>query len=456
MLGLALPALAQQYLYLLVRFSDQYIAGCFKLADESQREVYLASLNTAGYLYWFVSSYTILVSVGATALVARFTGGNDWPLARRASGQSILLALAFGVVGALAGLTELSSLVEALQLRGDAALFCVQFLTPLAIVLPFQIVESACISCFAGAGDTRTGLKVLGFIAVLNIPLAWTLSVGVGPWPGFGFVGIAIGTGLSHVAGCVILLVLLGKGRSGLKLGRADLRPDFGLLRRLLRVSVPAGIDSLSVAVCQLWFLRLVNQLGNTAAAAHGIAIQWEALGYLAGGAFGTAAMTLVGQNLGALNPARAGRGAAVSLLFGVGVMVAMGLAFVVLAEPMFRLFCRQDQTLAVIEEGVPVLRLIACCMPALATQIIFTSALRGAGDTRVPILISWFGFLGVRIPLAYLLTGHPIPLSPFGELELRNMGLFGAWVAMCIDIWVRGTFFAIRFWRGKWKRHEV
>jgi Na+-driven multidrug efflux pump len=94
--------------------------------------------------------------------------------------------------------------------------------------------------------------------------------------------------------------------------------------------------------------------------------------------------------------------------------------------------------------------------MPALATQIIFTSALRGAGDTRVPILISWFGFLGVRIPLAYLLTGHPIPLSPFGELELRNMGLFGAWVAMCIDIWVRGTFFAIRFWRGKWKRHEV
>ena len=82
--------------------------------------------------------------------------------------------------------------------------------------------------------------------------------------------------------------------------------------------------------------------------------------------------------------------------------------------------------------------------MPALAAQIVFTSALRGAGDTRVPVLISWLGFLGVRIPLAYLLTGP------------ADLGLFGAWVAMCADIWVRGAFFAARFAGGRWKRIEV
>ena len=84
--------------------------------------------------------------------------------------------------------------------------------------------------------------------------------------------------------------------------------PDVPLIRRLLRVSVPAAVDSLSVAACQLWFLSIVNRLGTTAAAAHGIALQWEALGYLAGAAFGTAAMTLVGQNLGAERPGEAAR----------------------------------------------------------------------------------------------------------------------------------------------------
>src|SRR6478752_3357410 len=95
-LALALPALAQQYLYLVVRLSDQYLADHFELPDPAKRPTYLAALATAGYLYWFVSSYTIIVSVGATALVARFVGAKDWSLAHRATGQSILLAFTFG------------------------------------------------------------------------------------------------------------------------------------------------------------------------------------------------------------------------------------------------------------------------------------------------------------------------------------------------------------------------
>ena len=79
------------------------------------------------------------------------------------------------------------------------------FLTPLAVLLPFQITEAACVACLAGAGDTRTGLKVLGGVAVLNVPLAWGLGFGVGPVPALGFVGISLGTGLSHLVGCVVL-----------------------------------------------------------------------------------------------------------------------------------------------------------------------------------------------------------------------------------------------------------
>jgi Na+-driven multidrug efflux pump len=83
--------------------------------------------------------------------------------------------------------------------------------------------------------------------------------------------------------------------------------------------------------------------------------------------------------------------------------------------------------------------------MPALASTMIFTAALRGAGDTRVPVLFSLTGFLVVRIPLAYLLTA---PAYEFG--------LYGAWLAMAADLYVRGAFFAWRYVSGRWKRSKV
>ncbi len=455
-LALALPALAQQYLHLVVQLSDQFLAGRFELPDPAARVGYLSALNTAGYLYWFVSSYTVLVSVGSTALVARFVGAKDWPMAKHATGQAVLLAVVIGVVGSIAAVLGLPSLIDALNLKGDAGRVCVEFLMPLAALLAFQITESACAACLAGAGDTRTGLKVLGLVAVLNVPLAWGLCFGVGPLPGMGFVGIALGTGLSHVIGCITLLVILARGKSGLRLTLPNLVPDFPLIYRLLRVSVPAAIDSLSAAFCQLWFLSLVNKLGDTAASAHGIALRWEALGFLSGAAFGTAAMTLVGQNLGARTPDRAARSGWTAYAIGGGVMSFMGLLFVLLAEPMFRLFCPDPHLQPIIDAGVPALRLIACAMPALACLIIFTAALRGAGDSRVPVLFSWVGFLCVRIPLAYLLTAPQVNLGRLGVVPGYDMGLLGAWVAMCTDIWVRGVFFGLRFASGKWKKIEV
>src|SRR5437763_15399068 len=117
-LALALPALAQQYLHLVVQLSDQFLAGRCPVPDGLDRKQYLSALTTAGYLYWFVSSYTVLVSVGGTALVARFVGAADWPLANRAAGQAVLLAVVLGAAGAGGALLGLSSLIDALKLAG--------------------------------------------------------------------------------------------------------------------------------------------------------------------------------------------------------------------------------------------------------------------------------------------------------------------------------------------------
>src|SRR5439155_9678461 len=253
--------------------------------------------------------------------------------------------------------------------------------------------EVAGVACLVGAGDTRTGLFVQGGVAVTNVALAWSLCRGVGPFPGLGFEGVPLGTAISYALAACAVMAVLARGRAGLKLVIAGFRPEFSLLYRLLRVSVPAAIDSFSLVAGQFWFLHIVNSLGVTAASAHGIAIGWEALGYLSGHAFGTAAITLVGQALGARQPALASKSGWTAFALGCGVMSLMAVVFFVLAPGMFWVFCQDPAQQPVIDLGVPVLRLIAFAMPALACTIIFTAALRGAGDTRVPVLFTWVGF---------------------------------------------------------------
>ena len=479
---LAWPALAQQMLHFIVGLSDLFLASFFPLVPMPEqveaagwqlvavalsgqaapgagavsalaveattqaawkimaRQVaYQSAQNTANYLIWFIASSTVLVSVGSTALVSRFLGGGDRERATHATNQSLLLAAAIGLTGTAIGFASLRPVLALVQLHGDAAQFAVEYLTPVLALLVFQIVEQAGIACLAGAGDTRSGLWVLGGVAVINVPFAW------GFFHIWGFAGIALGTAVSHMLGCLAVLTLLGRGRAGLRLSLRHLWPDADLQRRLLWVSVPAGVDSLSIAASQLWFLAIVNQLGDVASTAHGIAIRWEGLAYLSGTAFGVAAMTLIGQNLGAGQPGRAAHVGWVAFGLGCAVMNAMAVGFYVLAPEMFGVFCQRAEQADVMRVGVPVLQLVAFATPAMACCIIFSAALRGAGDTLVPVLFTWFGFLAVRIPLAYWLTSTAM-----------GLGLYGAWLAMFADLVVRGAMFLARYASGRWQTIRV
>jgi putative MATE family efflux protein len=337
--------------------------------------------------------------------------------------------------------------MQAVGLNDETRKIALDYLWPLMFILAIQMIETGGIACLVGAGDTRTGLLILLTVAIVNCPVAYSLSTGAWGMPNWGFEGIAYGTASAHAAGGCVILALLFVGRSGLKLRLQDFLPDLAMIKRLLKVSVPAAADSLSVAVCQLWFLRIVNSLGSAAAAGHGIALRWEGLGYLSGAAFSAAGSSLVSRNLGAKQPAEAAKGGFLALGIGAIVMTIWGIVFATLARPMSELYVdanSQDRE-QVITSSVTALRTIAVVMPWLACAIILTGCLRGAGDTRVPVIFTWVGFLGVRIPLGYLLTA-PV----FG------LGIFGIWLAMNADIVLRGSLIFLRFLSGKWKRIKV
>jgi putative MATE family efflux protein len=454
-LALAGPALAQQWLLIAVNLSDRLLAGRFLRVPADVQAATQAAQTTANYLAWFLLSYAVLVSVGATTLVAHLTGAGDRKGAVRVTNQAVLLGFVLGLLGAAVGLASLPAVLGWLHLHGTAADLAEAYLRPLFLVLPIQMAGTAGVACLVGAGDTRTGLWVLGGVALLNLPLAWGFFHGVAPLPGLGFVGIAVGTALSQGLGGVVVLGVLLRGRAGLSLHARLLRPRWGLLRRILRISVPAAADSLSMAIGYLWFLGIVNALGDVAAAAHGIALTWEALAFQSGSAFGTAAIALVGQHLGAGRPERAARAGWMAFGLGTAVMLTMGVLFFILAVPMFHVFCPHASQDRIVEAGVPVLRLVAFGTPALASTMVLLYALRGAGDTRFPVLFTWLGFFVVRIPLAYLWTAEP-PALAWAIAPEGGAGLFGAWLAMLADMYLRGLLVLGRWAGGRWRRMRV
>ena len=344
-LWLSAPVLVEQGLAYLVGLSDTILTGRYLSED------YLAAVTVSTYLLWFLGSLMTIISVGATALVARLTGAREPEAANRVCQQAVGLALMFGTAVLIAGEILAPSLIRALNLEGRAAGAATMFLRVLLLVMPFLALATAGFACLRGVGDTRTGMWVMMAVNAVNVTLTWSLVRGWGPIPRLGFPGIAIGTAVSEVVGGLAVLVVLLRGRSGLKLHFGSLLPVWRDVRRILRISLPAAGESLTNVFCQLWFLGLINRLGPTATAAHGVAIRCEALAFLTVTAFSISASTLTGQYLGAGRPDLAARAAKTAWGIGLVVLSVVGTLLYFQGGAMFDLFLGGRQP-AVVREG--------------------------------------------------------------------------------------------------------
>ena len=450
MLKLALPVLVESLLVMLVGLVDLFLTGRFL---ETR---HMAAIGLMAYLLWMIPCIFSIVAIGATAMVARFTGAGSHGEARHTTNQSLLAGtvLAALVIGPIWRFGP--ALLELMQLPADALAPAQLYLDYVIPVIPAIMVQVIGTACLRGAGDMMSGFITMAIVNVVNISVGTCLVIGIGPFPEMGWEGLAIGTASGYLVGGLIIMVLLLKGRAGLSLHRRLLRPRFSLIRRILRIGIPGGADTLFVVFCHLWFLSVINSLGTLAAATHGIGVRIESLAYLPGSAFAVAATTLTGQFLGAGKPDQATRCALLSCLVGGSVMLGAGYLFFFEAEMLTSIFAG-EQTRQATEGAIPLLQLVAISMPSLALVIILNGALRGAGDTRIPLIFTVVGLVGIRIPLAYYLA-WPEMTIPILNITVAGqaMGLIGAWYAMVADVVLRSLLVVGRFWQGGWRNIKV
>lgn len=450
MLWLALPVLLEQILAMLVGLSDRILTGFYLETS------HLAAINLMAYVLWLMYEMFAVVAIGGTAMVARFVGAGDVETAKRVTNQAILVGAVMAVMATAFWMLAGPWAVNVLQMEGQAAAQALTYIRYVLPAIPLIMIQAVGIACLRGAGDMVAGLVTMAIVNLVNVIVSWSLVLGVGPLPTLGWKGIAVGTATGFAVGGLIVLWLLLRGRSGLALRRALLVPDLELIRRLLRIGLPGGADTLSVIACQLWFVAIVNRLGDTAAAAHGVAIGIESVAFLPGVAFQAAAATLAGQYLGAGDHRKATRSVVMACLVGGGLMMSIGMVFYGFSEqlPHLLLASRHADVAAL---TAPLLEIIGLAMPALALTMILSGALRGAGDTRWPLLFSVIGMLGVRLPLAYWFALESVQL-PGTAVAVTGWGLgvVGAWYAMAADLAVRAVLILYRFSHGRWKQIRV
>ncbi len=226
-----------------------------------------------------------------------------------------------------------------------------------------------------------------------------------------------------------------------LRPGAASFRPDRDIIRRILRIGYPAALEGTLFQVGLMAFMRLLGIYGTAAVAAYNVGAQILALSFLPGIGFGTAAATLVGQHLGAGDPASAARSAWRSLGGAVAIMSGMGLLLIALAEPIARLFTDDAEVVALTVEFI---WLLGAVQPLMAVEFVIGNALRGAGDTRFPLLVIFVGLFCFRL-LPAAIAAH------YFEAPLTLV-----WGMLVFDYLVKAVLLLGRFQRGRWKKMEV
>jgi len=440
LLILAFPVIFEQMAHTVVGLTDTWLAN--NLPEHSTAAT--AAVGNIAYVLWFIGLIVSAVGTGSTALIARARGARHRRLANSVCGQSVTASVVMGVL--LAGIIYLwaGPLVNLMGLSAEANTYAVSYLRMLTISIPFTTLMFTANACLRGAGDTRTPAIAMIVLDVLNVVFSFSLTYGWLGLPKMGFEGIAIGTVIAYIAGGVLLFIVLLSGRGGIRLHAHRLRPHWHTMRRILRIGIPSGMEGLLIWIANISVVVVINSMDKTsvASAAHMNAVRIEAISYLPGYAFAMAAATMVGHALGAKDPARAARATWLAYAVGGGIMTLCGVFFIFSANWLAGLMLPDQPQTA--ELTAQCLRLAGFIQAGFSAAMIFSGALRGAGDTLACMALNLLSIIGIR------LTGVLIVVLVFKQ------GLFGVWCVLCGELVIRGLLVFSRFARGKWKHVEV
>ncbi len=430
--SLSIPAVMAQISSVIMEYVDASMVG--RLGADASAAIGLVSSTT-----WLLGGICGAASMGFRVLAAQKIGAKRDEEARSVMRHGLLAVLIFNCL--MTGLSLLISsplpgwLGGGSAIRADASRYFFVY-SFMCLVMGMDVAVGGMLQ---SSGNMRVPsiLNILkcflnvAFNALLIFPSTKVFGVAL-PGAGLGVTGAALGTVFSELCCLLPMLWFLLVRSPSLHLRRGEHSPvNKQEMLKAVRISLPVAAESVVMGGAYVVSTKIVAPLGNIALAANSFAVTAEGLCYMPGYGISAAATTLIGQSIGAGRRELTRRLGLITTHFGIAVMTVSGLLMYIFAPQMMG-FLTPDP--AIRDLGVHVLRIEAFAEPMFAASIVATGVFRGTGDTFVPTLMNLFSMWAVRLPLAALLAGP--------------MGLTGVWIAMAIELCVRGGLLEARLVR--------
>jgi putative MATE family efflux protein len=430
--SLAVPATIESALQTTVRLMDTYWMG--RVGGMA-----VASVAMATALRMVLISPMMGLSMGGQAIVSRYVGERDQERADRAVMQVLLLIALFTLPITVLGYTLTPALLRLMGASEAVLPNATAFLRIIWGGLFFMECLPTMCGVLKGAGRPEYTLRInMLNMAVLGIaePI---LALGLGPVPAMGIRGAALASVMGAASGVLGVMLILGTGQAGVRLHLRDIRPDWTMMKRVLRISIPASVERFSPNLGAATFMRLISYFGDQVLTAYSIFHQIYGFFQAATMGAGLASATMVGQNLGAGKPERAEQ-AAKSGAKGA-TMVSLVLYGTLALAPQVALV-RFTQDPVVINAAALAIRVTVIGSAIRGFGQVMGRSLAGAGDAVSPMAASIGALWIVQLPVAWLLSGL--------------LGPLGIWIGMVLGDTAHAIATTWRFGQGKWKAIRV
>jgi putative MATE family efflux protein len=415
------------------------VVDVFWVARLGADAITTVGLTETGLVLLFVIALGL--SMGATALVARRIGEKDEASAGLVAVQAIVVGLLVSGLTAILGYFFAADLLRVMGGSEDVVKMGTRYTRVIlggsATIFLLFLINAV----FRGAGDAVTAMRALWLANIVNMCLDPCLIFGIGPFPKLGVTGAAVGTTIGRGIGVLFQLWVLTSGRGRLAVHASQLRVDFGVMVRLVRLSLSAMFQYLVQMASWIGLVRIMSSFGSAAVAANTIAIKIIVFAILPSWGMSNAAATLVGQNLGAGKPDRAEKSVWRTGFYNMLFLGTVGLIFVVFAERLIGMFTTDP---AVVPLAVSGLRLLSYGYVSYAYGMVVTAAFNGAGDTFTPTIMNLISFWLCQIPLGWLLAFH------------TSLGPNGVFVAVLVSDSLLALLSIVWFRRGTWKQTKI
>ena len=430
-LTLALPIILSSVLERMVQIVDIFLVGGLGATA-------IASVGLSQLLIMTALNLLAGLTMGATIMVAQLWGARRRREAAEIATQALrfglLLALGSSLLGVIGG--DVSA--RALGATPDMQALMHGYLLINFGLFIFVFAVDQLVATMQGAGDTRTPMIAVTIVNTLHILIAYPLIYGRWGAPALGVNGAALAIGLSESVGSIYLYAKARRAGHLIPLfGRHTGPPPLSSLRHILRVGWPITFDRLLQQGAQLAYARIILGYGAVVYAAHQVGMNIEALSFMPGNGFAVAAVTAVGQSIGAQKLAKAKIENWEANRLAVLLMAGMGLLFFCFPYLLLRAFTTDA---AVIGYGTLFLKIVGVLQIPLAITMVLSGSLKGAGDTRFLLLVTAIGAWLVRVPLAAIFTGLGLTIG-------------WVWSVMLVDWTIRMGCLIWRYRSERWQR---